>query len=155
MPVDRDASLLSSYGRTRWLVTLPDGQLTVKLGDPLPVTDLLPAAIVTACNPASHLQPEPDNHAANQRLRRVLLATGASIVPALARGTGADAGVWDEPGFLVSGISLAEAVNIAMSFGQNAIVWLDRQAAPVLIATRPGFFGASVGDRLPTLHPPD
>ncbi|MBA2669740.1 MAG: DUF3293 domain-containing protein [Gemmatimonadetes bacterium] len=154
IPDERDAELLASYGRTRWLVTLHDRRLSLSLGDPFPVPDILPAAIVTACNPASRLLPEHENLVANERLRRVLLEAGASVAPALARGSGADADLWDEPGYLVSGISLAEAVSVAASFGQNAIVWVDRRATPVLIATRTGFYGASSGDLLPTLRPP-
>jgi hypothetical protein len=147
--------LLAAYGRTRWLITLHERRVSLSVGDPFPVREILPAAIITACNPASRLLPEHVNRAANERLHRVLREAGASMLPALARGTGEDAGQWDEPGYLISGIPLAEAVSIAASFGQNAIVWVDLRAIPVLVATRPGFFGASAGDLLPTLRPPN
>jgi hypothetical protein len=153
-PDESDAELLVSYGSTRWLVDLHDRQLPLTLGDPFPVTEVLPAAIVTACNPASRLLPDLVNQAANERLRDVLEEAGATLAPALARGAGADAGLWDEPGYLVSGLPFELLVSIASDFQQNAIVWVDRGAIPVLIATRSGFFGASLGDLLPNLRPP-
>jgi hypothetical protein len=153
-PDEKDAGLLASYGLTRWLISLHGRQLTLTLGDPFPITEILPAAIVTACNPASRLLPEHVNHAAHKRLRDVLEKAGATLAPALARGAGADAARWDEPGYLVSGLPFGVLVSIASDFGQNALVWVDRGAIPALIATRSGFFGASVGDFLPTLWPP-
>lgn len=145
-----DARLLSAYRATTWTVAVGGETVPLRLDQPVLLpAPLLPAGIVTAYNPASAPTPEPENRSAQERLRAELLAAGARLAPALAGGTGPDAGRWVEPGFLVSGLGRARLVEIAGRYGQNAIVWIDGASAS-LLASRPGFCGAAVGDPLPS-----
>jgi len=144
-----DAALLAAYGATLWLVAHPEeGDLPLRLGQPFRWPDIIPAAILTAYNPRSQLQSEESNAAANRELGAALADAGASCLATRAHGVGDDAGQWDEPGFCASGLPLAHAIILASRFDQNAIVWVDIDAVPVLIATRDGFTGARMGQRL-------
>lgn len=144
-----DDALLEAYRATRWMVWLGNGTVEIRIDRPAPVPpELLPAAIVTAYNPRSRPRPAAENCAEQDRLEAELRAAGAVLRPAMAHGTGADAGDWDEPGVLVSGTCLAHLVAIAERYGQNAIVWTERDSVARLIATRAGFAGAAPGDFL-------
>jgi hypothetical protein len=148
-----DAALLRAYADTLWLVTDPGGELPLRLGIPFAAPGFLPCAIVTAYNPGSELLDATENRAANHRLLAALRGAGGECRPAIARGTGTDAEHWTEPGFLVSGLDLAQVVEIAGRFGQNAIVWVPEDGCPALIATREGFAGAAIGSRLTLPRP--
>ena len=86
------------------------------------------AAIVTAANPESRVLLRALNIRRNARLRAALGRFLCSET--IARDPIGD---WpDERGWLVRGISPAEAASIARRFRQNAIVLLRRGAAPRL-----------------------
>lgn len=145
-----DAHLLAAYRATRWTVWIPGRTLTLRIDEVFPAPpELLPAGVVTAYNPASEPRAQAVNRAAHARLERALAERGASLAPTLAGGTGPEAGRWDEPGFLVSGIARDLLVAVAGRFGQNAIVWLDEDGLPRLVSTRDGFCGTPPGDLLP------
>jgi hypothetical protein len=148
-PPDPDAALLAAYAATLWWVHLPGGSVPLRLGERFSALALLPCAIVTAYNPGSDLREAEWNRHADERLRALLLAEGITPIPTLATGTGPDADRWTEPGYLASGLPLPVAVEIGRRFGQNAIVWVAEDAAPVLVASRTGFLGVEAGDRLP------
>lgn len=144
-----DADVLAAYRATRWTVDVGAGPLTVRTGEPVPPGALpLPAAVVTACNPASEPRAPGENAAANEALAGRIRAAGLSFHPALAHGTGPDAGAWDEPGFLVPGIEIDDAVSLGAAFGQNAVLWIDGTGIPLLVSSRAGFAGSAPGSVL-------
>lgn len=144
-----DEELLAAYRATVWTVYARGGALRVGLERPAPpASGLLPAAILTAYNPLSVLRPDPENRAADERLRAELARRGASAARAVAGGTGPDADRWTEPGFAVTGLPLAEVVALAAELGQNAIAWIDESGTISLVATRAGFCGRAVGETI-------
>lgn len=91
------------------------------------------AAFLTAWNPASRTTPPAENDAAQARLRADLAAGGYATLPG--RGLGRD-GLWPpEESVLALGIDRSTAIRLARAYGQNAFVWLARQAAPELVWT--------------------
>lgn len=146
---DGDVDLLDSYRATRWTVSTPAGPVEVRVERSVAGTGLpLPAAIVTAYNPCSELRSRDENEAARNRLETELTRAGLDFLPTLAHGMGPDASNWDEPGALVTGIDSDAAVRLGRRYEQNAIVWIDEDGVPVLVASRPGFAGAAPGATL-------
>lgn len=152
-PARGERSLLEAYLATTWRVTDRDGEIRLRIGVPVPPPFRVPAAILTACNPASLLRPEAENRAADERLRGDLLASGGEIHRATALGHGSDARHWDEPGYLVRGLPLSTIVALGERYLQNAAVWIGEDAVPRLVATRAGFVGATPGQLLHHPHP--
>jgi hypothetical protein len=147
-----DAELLGAYAATTWWLRLPAGDLPLRVGTPLTAPVSFPAAVVTAYNPASRPCRPAANRASDRRLRERLRSLGLQAHAVLARAPGA-AREWDEPGHLVVGVDLGTALRLGREFAQNAIVWIGEDRLPILLATRPGFCGAAVGDR-PILRTP-
>jgi hypothetical protein len=148
-PAPPDAALLAAYAGTVWQVHDDGGDLALRLDHPFAHPHLLPCAIITAYNPRSYPCEPSWNRAASDRLHATISERYPAPVPTTARGSDDEAGRWTEPGFLVSGIALAEAVAIAERFRQNAIVWVPADGRPVLVATRAGFLGLAPGDHIP------
>lgn len=104
-------------------------------------------AIVTAYNPASALTSTQDNRAALRRLRAEL--NDVRWLPARGHGTGPRGRAWDEPAFaLLGAASHALALALGERLNQNAVLLGLPGGLPWLAATRPGFCGRSVGERL-------
>lgn len=144
-----DRALLAAYRATRWEVRLEEQTLELRVGRPAPLPPALrPAAVLTAWNPASELRSPARNRAAQRRLRAELDGLGLALLPARARGTGPDADLWDEPGFLACAAPLAAVTDLAGRYGQNAILWIGDRGVPELRASRPGFCGRRPGDPL-------
>ncbi|MGH7458415.1 MAG: DUF3293 domain-containing protein [Longimicrobiaceae bacterium] len=139
--------LLAAYRTTRWTVYGPKGPAEVRPGQPAPGW-LLRSGVVTGWNPGSELRQGAINRKANQRLRRLLAGEGATLFATTARGTGAGARPWTEPGFAVLGLARERLVEIAHDFGQNAIIWIGDAGVAELVAARPGFAGRSPGETL-------
>jgi hypothetical protein len=77
-------------------------------------------AIITAFNPGRRTLSPDDNLARNQRLRSELLARGLSFADSVA----SDArGLHREPGFMVLGVTMTEAIQLAAAFEQAAVVY--------------------------------
>ena len=141
-----DTALLDAYRATTWIIAAPAGEVQFRLApSPLAVHSL---GIVTAYNPASVLQPDHINTAANRRLREELDDAGAEVFSAVAMGTGPNPDQWVEPGFAVSGLRREMLIALGARYGQNAILWIDERGCPSLIVTRPGFAGHAVGDAI-------
>ncbi|HEX6748951.1 MAG TPA: DUF3293 domain-containing protein [Longimicrobium sp.] len=140
-----DSDLLAAYLATVWSVDGPDGALEVRPGRIAP-PPLRPSAIVTAYNPASQPRPAEENDRADADLRARIAAAGAEPWRTLARGTGDDAGAWDEPGWLIRGDVRGLAVALGAEFGQNAIVWIDAAGDVAIVVTRDGFCRTAVGE---------
>lgn len=147
MPDDSD--VLAAYRATHWTVEAGDGSLVLRVGEPVTAGALpLPAAIVTAYNPCSEQRTPAENAAANDALAARMRTAGLPTLPARAHGSGPDAASWDEPGFLVHGLRLEDAVSIGAAFGQNAVLWIDESGTPVLVSSRAGFAGSVPGSVL-------
>jgi hypothetical protein len=137
--------LRAAYLVTTWSVRTPGGTLRLAPGRPAPRL-LRPAAIVTACNPASAPAPKPENRAAARRLLQQVSELGIAFFPARAHGSAPE---WDEPGLALLGRSARDtAVRLAAAWGQNAIAAIGRDGRVVLLATRPGFCGRAVGEEV-------
>jgi len=140
-----DSELLAAYLATVWSVEGPDGVLEVRPGRIAP-PPLRPSAIVTAYNPASQQRSADENDRADAALRARIADAGWASWRTLARGTGDDAGAWDEPGWLLRGDARDFAIQLGVEFGQNAIVWIDAEGEVTIVTTRDGFCGAAVGE---------
>jgi hypothetical protein len=137
--------LRAAYLLTTWSVRAPGGTLRLAPGRPAPRL-LRPAAIVTACNPASAPAPRPENRAAARALLREVSALGIPCLAARAHGSTRE---WDEPGLALLGpAARATALRLAAQWGQNAIAFTGTDGRVVLLATRPGFCGRAVGQEL-------
>ncbi|MBU1692079.1 MAG: DUF3293 domain-containing protein [Gammaproteobacteria bacterium] len=92
------------------------------------------AAFITAWNPFGELTSDSENHAAQQELLAEIKTLGSLYLD----GEGRDpSGRWPgEPSFLVFGISLEDAKNLARQFRQNGFVYAGSDATPRLILLR-------------------
>lgn len=132
--------LLESYRNACYELHLSTGAVVLKVDVPCPeLGELLlsagvsGAALLTAYNPGSDQRSFVQNAAAQQTLKLRLLREGYRLTPATAIDP---AGQWPhEPGFLVLGISFADAMSIARDFQQLAFLWCNASAVPLLIET--------------------
>ena len=132
--------LLESYRNARYELHLSTGSVALQVDQPC--SDLggllnsaggSGAALLTAYNPGSVARPESENLAAQEKLKLRLLREGHRLTPATAIDP---AGQWPpEPGFLVLGISFADAMSAARDFQQAAFLWCNASAVPLLIET--------------------
>ena len=92
------------------------------------------ASFLTAWNPYSIPQTEPENRAAQQQLLAALDRLGVRHRPAL----GADpSGLWPpEESCLALGIDIETAADLGRRFRQNGIVWAGADAVPRLFLLR-------------------
>jgi hypothetical protein len=91
------------------------------------------AAWLTAVNPESKPTPAPANAARMRALEEELAAAGYACYA----GEASDPqGGHREPSLLVVGIPRADAQSLGLRFGQNAILWIEKGAAPELVALR-------------------
>jgi hypothetical protein len=92
------------------------------------------AAFITAYNPRSHALGAKEN----QQFHENLLNTVAAMQLQWIEGEGGDrAGRWEpEQSALILGIDRASATKLALDYGQNAWVWIQRGQPPKLILTR-------------------
>ena len=118
MPTTREQ--LAAYRASEYRV-FAQPELVLRIGEPS-------AAFLTAANPHSERRPAAENLAALERL-----AQDASAWRIL-RGEGRSAdGRWREPSLLVLGIEREHARALGRRYGQNAIVFVERGAAPELV----------------------
>jgi hypothetical protein len=110
-----------------WVDDAPDEPFAIRVGEScLELAVLLTAAgefewaFVTACNPGSVPLSDEDNSQRMNRLEQAVRQGGWLFYHG--HGAGRD-GEWPaEPSLLILGISEREALDLARSFGQNAIV---------------------------------
>jgi hypothetical protein len=131
------ADLLAAYAATDFVVFDGPEQWAIHVGVASPRVDALMdrhgaacATIVTAFNPRSRVLPPEANKARHQSLVRLLEERGLTFL----LGEGRDpCGQWTaETECIVFGISLAEGLEIARRFDQNAVVFVERGKAPRL-----------------------
>lgn len=92
------------------------------------------AAFLTACNPYSRPLDDAENEARQTELAQEL--TGRSLKFINALGSDNSGKCPGEPSFLVFGLSLETAKDIAKKYEQNAILWCGKDAVPQLILLR-------------------
>jgi hypothetical protein len=131
------ADLLAAYAATDFVVFEGDERWALHVGvASLRVDALLDrhgatrATIVTAFNPRSRVLAPDANQARHRALVRLLEERGLSFLYGEGRDPG---GHWTpETECIVFGISLAEGLEIARRFDQNAVVFIERGKAPRL-----------------------
>ncbi len=131
------ADLLAAYTATDFVVFDGNEQWALHVGVASPRVDALldrhgatRATVVTAFNPRSRVLAPDANAARHRDLVRVLEERGLTFL----YGEGRDpSGRWTaETECIVFGISLAEGLDIARRFDQNAVVFIERGKAPRL-----------------------
>ena len=123
-----DADLIAAYHGTSYQVLDGYGDVLAAalIGEPSPAIDAVLAGqgaasgvFITGWNPRSAPIERHLNDAAHQELENELRARGVQFLPH--RGVGADPG-WSEGGVFALDLAIAEALELALAFQQNAIV---------------------------------
>jgi Protein of unknown function (DUF3293) len=138
------AALIQAYLATRYLVVVaydaPSVLAEVKVGRRSAAMDRLlgihgarSGVFITAWNPRSRPVDRTLNDAAHQRLEQELRRRGIRFLAHL--GAGADPAWEPEQGMFTLDLPLAQALGLALDFGQNAIVTIDHGGAAELVAT--------------------
>ena len=129
-------ALIAAYENADYVV-FADPELVLRIGEPSARLDALleeeganTAAFVTAANPRSKPRPSADNAAGLDALDKLIAAAG---YPWRAGEGREPDGSWIEPSRLVIGIYRENAEALGRLFGQNAIVFLEKGAAPELL----------------------
>ena len=111
------------FERTTYTVWLDDGAHRIRVDAPNAFLKGLPGskrgwALITAHNPLPKVLSAEENQRRNEALAALLDHKGYRYFPALGQ-----ANDWREESFLIAGITLGDALHIARSFGQVAILW--------------------------------
>lgn len=143
-----DRETLRAYLATTWSVRISGGTLRLAPGRRAP-RPLRPSAIVTAYNPFSQPTPRAYNRAAARSLLARAAGLDAPCLPARAHGTGPERLRWSEPGLALLGpAALDIAIALAAEYRQNAILAVSPGGSVEIVATRNGFCGRAVGEKL-------
>ena len=128
--------LIAAYEAADYVV-FGEPELVLKIGEPSRRLDALlesehasTAAFVTAANPRSEKKSPAENAAALGVLDQVIAAAG---YPWRAGEGREPDGSWREPSRLVIGIYRENAEALGHLFGQNAVVFMQKGAAPELV----------------------
>jgi hypothetical protein len=134
--------LLREYERTRYVVLddLGIGRASVGIGETSDDIDAVlddygaaSGVFITAWNPRSEPTGEDVNDEANDRLEADLSEAGSVILPHI--GVGYDPAWEPEHGFFALDLAEAEAVELAVAHGQNAVVVVERGRPARLVIT--------------------
>jgi hypothetical protein len=134
-------NLVRAYREAIYIVNEGDDAIALKVGEVSPALAALmhvhkatTAAIITAYNPYSEIQPSAENVGMQAALMAELKATATVCFDAI----GSDSeGEWEpEASTLALGISLVEAQRLADQFGQNAFIWINTADAFVSLRLR-------------------
>ena len=135
-----DPELISAYESTLFQTFLDEIIVTLKIGETcVPLRNLFQrhsvnsACFITAYNPYGRLLSMQQNQARNAKLKSDLAAKYTTF-----EGLGVDPeGEWEgEPSFLVLGVNLTEAEELADLYQQNAVVFVDTNFVPTLVFKR-------------------
>jgi hypothetical protein len=134
-------NLVRAYREAIYIVNEGNDAIALKVGEVSPALATLmhvhkatTAAIITAYNPYSEIQPEAEN----ERMQATLVAALKLTATACFDAFGSDPqGMWDpEPSTLALGINLIDAERLADQFGQNAFIWINTADAFVSLRLR-------------------
>jgi hypothetical protein len=134
--------LLREYERTRYLVLDDRGisRAAVGVGETSADIDAILAdygatsgVFITAWNPRSEPVDQDTNDEANDRLEADLDEAGSVILPHI--GVGYDPEWEPEHGFFALDLVEADAIDLAIAYGQNAIVVAERGRPARLVVT--------------------
>lgn len=135
MPLSAD--LLAAYRDADYVVFGPP-DLVLRIGEPSPRLDALleaagatTAAYLSAANPHGKPRPAAENAAAAAVLDNLLEAAGYPRHPG--EGRDPQGRSPPEPSVLAIGIYRENAEALGRLFGQNAIVFVEKHAAPELV----------------------
>lgn len=126
-----DPALLRAYQQTEFIVSTPDGEITLQVGQPNPELDHLlndygatSCAFITAWNPSSVKLAQDENTRRQNDLVAEVRRRGYALLAG--RGVGHD-GKWPpEDSILIVGASRTEAAEIGRLFGQLCVVYAER-----------------------------
>lgn len=138
LPTGIDSSLVRAYRATDYKVDIDgvvlrigqqsDGLLALHKSSRVSTS-----AFVTAWNPQSRRLEDGENRSRNALLEADIRSLGLAFVPG--EGVGKDG--WREASFLILGIERPQAVALAQTYGQNAIVFVGKDGIPELVLTPP------------------
>lgn len=134
------AELEQAYCATAYRVTLPCGELVLRVGLQAPLLDAWLEqsgyqewSLLTAWNPASRLLTDAENRKFQELLQQQLRSRGLSFFQAENH---SDSGVWPiEESLFVPALRQEEACVIARFFGQNAYLSGKQGFPPCLLWT--------------------
>jgi hypothetical protein len=134
-------TLLEAYRDTRYLFVADGVEHDVRVDRRNPAAEAWltrrgtgGAGFITADNPRSHRRTEAENAAARAGLAAAVRGHGFDALPHT--GAALD-GAWPaEQGLLVPGMPLDDLLELAESFGQNAVVWFAPGRPARLVPTR-------------------
>lgn len=136
-PATERASLAAAYEASNYFVHDGEDRIALNVGHPDTAIDRLLArhrascgVFMTAWNPRSERFSPAENRAAAARLEAELGGARYRYLPCISGD-----GRWREEGVFTFDLPQALAVEIAETFGQNAIVMVARGAAPRLVFT--------------------
>jgi hypothetical protein len=139
---EAEAELFAAYAATTYEVATEVGLQRLRVGHKSAGMDTLLLShptwgsswgFITAWNPASVPLDEQLNEERNRALAAALEGRSSKVYPALGRG---DDG-WDEPGFLVVGLSRDDMVALGEQWGQNAVLFCAVDTPVELVDSRP------------------
>ena len=135
-----EPDLILAYKNTLFQANVGDEVITLRVGQKCPALqavfeqhDVMTACYITAYNPFGRLLSMRQNQARNAKLKSDLAAKYPIF-----EGVGVDPeGEWEgEPSFLVFGVNLTEAEELAELYQQNAVIFVDTNFVPTLVFTR-------------------
>lgn len=132
------AELEKHYLETTYSVFIEENKYDIKIGEPVPLSiqqlidkNKKSAAILTAWNPASKSLSSQENISRNNLLYHDLIKNTCLVFDAIGEG---DSSQWPaEEGYFILGITKEEIDKLAVKFGQNAYVWLEKNQAVSLV----------------------
>jgi hypothetical protein len=134
-------NLVRAYREAIYIVNEGDDAIALKVGEVshalaalMRMHKVQTAAIITAYNPFSEIQPSAENEQQQKALVAALKLKSIACFDAI----GSDPeGKWEpEPSTLALGISLVDAERLADQFGQNAFIWINTVDAFVSLRLR-------------------
>ena len=136
-------ALIEAYESTTFRIELPDGEVALRprslcheLDQFLTKNGWQYAAVITAFNPKSIETTREQNDLANREMELRIVSGGYSFFPGA--GAGDDPDWQPEDSFLICGIALKPALEIAEEFGQYAIAFHALGQETVIELTRIG-----------------
>lgn len=131
-----DRRLAEAYLRTFYTVLFADfppvrvGEVNRSFEAWLSEHHFKTCVFITAWNPASRMLSKTENLLRNNNLKTDLIKTSRQVLPALHL---AGAGDWPpEESFWAGDISAENAILLGRKYGQNAIVWWEKDGMPEL-----------------------